>query len=295
MGPGVGAHCGTLQQIGSWGSTTSVQPAGTGLYTLHLQRQHRYIILAAKRRCTPCTCKGNMDTLYLLRDDVHLAPAKATQVRYTGCQEKMYTLHLQRQHGYERRHTSCTCQVKAYVLHLQRQHGYVVHAKRRHTSCTCKDNTGMLYMRRKDENLAPQMELIRARYTPHTPTLKKRHTSCTCKGNTGALYLPREDTPCTCKGNTGRLLLTAKRRHTPCTCKGNTGVTCQEKTYTLYLQREHGYYLPREDIHLALAKATRVNLTAVHFRTIQLTNGLFFPAALREIYLGLSTPFSFDR
>ena len=42
-GPGVGAHCGTLQQVGSWGSTTSVQPAGTGSYTLHLQREHAHI------------------------------------------------------------------------------------------------------------------------------------------------------------------------------------------------------------------------------------------------------------
>ena len=55
MGPGVGAHCGTLQQIGSWGSTTSVQPAGTGLYTLHLQRE-----------------------------DVHLAPAKGTRDNLTA-------------------------------------------------------------------------------------------------------------------------------------------------------------------------------------------------------------------
>ena len=61
---------------------------------------------------------------------VHFAPAKATWIRYTAI-EKMYT------------------------LHLQRQHRHVIPAKRRCTPCTCKGNMDTLYLLKEDVHLAP--------------------------------------------------------------------------------------------------------------------------------------------
>ena len=37
-GPGIGIHCGTSQQVGSFGSATMVQLAGTLLKVVHLKK-----------------------------------------------------------------------------------------------------------------------------------------------------------------------------------------------------------------------------------------------------------------
>ena len=55
-GPGSGIHCGTSQHVGSLGSATSVQPAGTVGYLAHLEKikevvlcYHEYIVVAKLR------------------------------------------------------------------------------------------------------------------------------------------------------------------------------------------------------------------------------------------------------
>ena len=181
IGPGVGAHCGTLQQIGSWGSTTSVQPAGTGLYTLHLQRQHGYVI-PAKRRCTPYTCKGNTGTSYMPREDIHLVHPK-------------------------RRLTSCTCKGNTGTLYMPREDMHLAPAKTTRVCYTCQEKKKTLHL--KWNSLG---QVIPPPHPPrediHLAPAKGTRVRYTCQEKTYTLHL---------KGEHWKVELAATRRHTPCT------------------------------------------------------------------------------